>query len=188
MAAAAELDELRRVAVGGRALIFCGIDPGLDGAVAFYFEATGTEADGILVFDTPTVEVKKPKGGRRREYDVPAMRNLLNPAVPGLRYAVLEQGSPRPGEGVVSAYRIGLGIGLWRGLLTALGVAFQTEHPATWKARGGFRGLDKAAMRLRAQERFPMAPLARVKDHNRAEALFLAEYARRLYRERRGEG
>ncbi len=162
-----------------------GIDPGLAGAIAVI-------GDGFAVaWDTPVLEVKNGKK-RRREYEVPAMLELLceamdetyrpnGPRPPATNVtAVIEAVSPMPKEGVVSASRSGYGAGLWHALLVALEVPFRVVHPAVWKRAAGLIGKDKAYSRLVAGQRFPGIELGRVKDHGRAEALLLADYAKRL--------
>jgi crossover junction endodeoxyribonuclease RuvC len=161
---------------------YLGIDPGLSGALAVI------GPDGSHVWDTPVITVANGKK-HRREYVLAAMRTLVWDAAPppsgqqhgvGEVVAVIEAVSPMPKEGVVSAYRMGYGAGLWHGLLELLGVPFRIVHPATWKKAEGLTGKDKAYSRLEASRRFPGLELGRVKDHGRAEALLLADYARKL--------
>lgn len=159
---------------------YLGLDPGLGGAVGVLYDSE-TWAE---VWDTP-VTAATIRGRTRREYDLRAMWTLLNTALrwrgdgAGQSLAVIEAVSPMPREGVVSASRSGYGAGVWHGLLTAIGIPYRIVHPATWKRAEGLIGRDKAASRLEAQRRFPSVELGRVKDHGRAEALLLADFARK---------
>lgn len=162
-----------------------GIDPGRFGAVAVIDVVENGHArvrPSYRVRDTPTVEVVK---GKKRdwEYDIPAMHQiivsaLLEPNPSDQMCAVIEQCSPRPGEGVVSVGRLMAGFWIWWTLLTVSQVPRYRVHPAVWKRKQGLIGTDKNYSRLIAQQRFPLADLARVKDHGRAEALLIADYGR----------
>jgi len=147
------------------------IDTGEDGSVVSY-----------RTIDAPTIEVVKAKK-RRREYDIPAMHQLivsalLEPNPSDQMHAVIEQCSPRPGEGVVSSFRLAAGFWIWWTLLVVSQVPRRQVHPATWKKAQGLVGTDKNYSRLIAQQRFPLADLERVKDHGRAEALLIADWGR----------
>jgi crossover junction endodeoxyribonuclease RuvC len=50
--------------------------------------------------------------------------------------------------------------------------------PVTWKKALGLPGgaKNKGVVRARAQRLYPQAPLTRVMDHNRAEAIMIARY------------
>jgi len=80
-----------------------------------------------------------------------------------------------PGQGVRSMFTIGVGHGLFLGILAAVGLPYTRVRPAIWKRTLGL-GKDKEASRLRAQQLYPGADLRRKKDHGRAEALLLAWY------------
>jgi hypothetical protein len=53
--------------------------------------------------------------------------------------------------------------------------SFVEYRPSVWKKYFGLKH-DKNASRTLGLRHFPQAPLARVKDHDRAEALLLALY------------
>lgn len=154
---------------------YLGIDPGLGGALAC-LEPDGTAA----VWDTPVLTVQAP-GSRRREYDVAALVDLVRSCIapPGPLLAVVEAATPHPRDGKIGWLRTGYGCGLWHALLAACAVPYRIVPAATWKRAEDLAGRDKAASRLEASRRFPTVDLGRVKDHGRAEALLLADYARR---------
>lgn len=154
------------------ALVFVGIDPGLEGALAVLPQG--------LIFDVPTVLETSTAGRRQREYLPREMFLLLanlEAQYPGRVSAALEHVAAIPEMGRVSAFRFGFGFGLWEMALAAAGIPYTKVRPATWKSAvlAGL-GRDKAAARRRAQQLFPQAEalLRRVGDHNRAEALLLA--------------
>ena len=106
------------------------------------------------------------------------MTRLLVPYVGNDASVAIEESQSMPGQGVRSMFTIGLGFGVWLGILAALELPFTRVRPALWKTAIGLRGKDKEASRLRAQQLFPTADLRRKKDHGRAEALLLALYGR----------
>ena len=150
---------------------YIGIDPGLDGAVAVLPD--------LAVYDVPTAEV-----GGRREYVPVAMARLLRDLTDGEEtvFVAIERVQPFPKAGVVPMFRLGLGLGLWLGVLGALALPYDLVRPQDWKAAMlPGRQKEKEAGRVRALELWPAlaAELARKMDHNRADALLIAEYRRR---------
>ena len=152
-----------------------GIDPGLDGAVAWILP------DQVEVRVTPTIAAGK---AGRREFDTTGMFELLT------RYpidlAVIEAVGPMPKQGVTSTFRFGVGYGLWLGLLAALKIPHVAVTPQLWKkvVLAG-TAKDKAAAVQFASRRFPHVSLlpssrSKVPHDGLADALALAEYARRL--------
>ena len=73
---------------------------------------------------------------------------------------------------------IGLGMGVWLGMLATLGLAHPRVRPGVWKQVLGL-GKDKAAARLKARQLSPGADLRRKQDHGRVEALLLAYWGQR---------
>ena len=152
-----------------------GIDPGLTGAAAFI-----QQSGEAHVWDTPTVNVKKSNGKYRREYDEQGMATLIkaNIGFSRLIRAGIELAHAMPKQGVASSCKIGEGFGIWKGVLAGLGVSFEVVRAASWKKAMGLSS-DKETSRLKAIQMFPDIRLERKKDHNRAEALLIAEYIRR---------
>ena len=160
-------------------LIFIGIDPGKTGFVAIV-----TEHDLVAAEPTPTIKV-----GKKNEYNVPGMRNILADInEPGRQcHAILEKQQAMPGQGVSSMFSIGQGFGLWEGLLVGLGIPYTIVHPRTWKKEmlRDVPGDDPKGRSILACGRmFPEVSLLRTErcrkpDHNMAEAILLAEYGRR---------
>jgi crossover junction endodeoxyribonuclease RuvC len=161
---------------------FIGIDPGLDGAVAIL-------PDGILI-DTPTLTIQGKGKSKKRELNVHEMAGILRVAVRDLdlsyltAQAALEKVHAMPGQGVTSMFSMGKGLGVWLGLLAAFSIPTEVPTPQHWKKLmlDGM-GKGKDASRLRAILLFPHLSdkLSQKKDHGRADALLLAEYARRTF-------
>lgn len=162
-----------------------GIDPGKKGAVCFLDADSGRV---LLLADCPIL-----KAGDRVDFDVAAMAALLRRAeeftAPGGRsMVVLERSMSRPGQGRESIRVTGLGEGIWRGVVTALGFPLSVVHCSTWQHhcfRGqGLKGKAKEKSLLRAKMLFPslelIPPGRRVPSHDRAEAALMAWYAASL--------
>jgi crossover junction endodeoxyribonuclease RuvC len=176
-------------------MIYIGIDPGLNGAVAFINEdvlgnCKDTDGSGLLVevFDTPTLEVDS-SGKVRNKYNTAAMADLLAPylEIPpyqrGRSLVILESVHSMPKQGVASSFTFGEGLGMWKGIIAAYRLPLELPSPQRWKKEMmADMGKDKDASRLRAIQLFPVVAnrLDRKKDDGRAEALLLAEYGRRL--------
>lgn len=159
-------------------MIYLGIDPGLDGGLSSVGNVTSTNGIPCIVRD---------KGkGSKREYNLAAMRELLKDYLRvGLPlFCLIENVHAMPAQGVTSMFSMGFGLGAWHGLLTALEIPFETVTPQRWKkAMLDGTGKDKEASRLRALSLFPVFSdkLKLKKDEGKAEALLIAEYARRHY-------
>lgn len=153
-----------------------GIDPGLTGAIAFL------SGNGPMVEDLPVIangtnaKVKNVINGA-------ALAGLLRLYSMDIKVAYVEKVSTMPGQGVASNGSLMHSAGVIDGVLSTLGIPVVLVSPAKWKRAMGLT-TDKEASRATAQRLFPTMPLARKKDHNRAEALLLAEYGRRLSNEK----
>ena len=165
-------------------MIYIGIDPGLDGALAYI--STGGDPEDVRVYDTPTLVVQG-KNSHRRVYNLARMHQILSGIIgdkPSLRLdAYIENVHAMPGQGVRSMFTMGFGLGAWHGLLAALQIPYYPVTPQRWKKTvlDGM-GHDKDASRAQAVRLFPFVAdqLARKKDDGRADALLIAEYGRRM--------
>ncbi len=145
--------------------VYVGIDPGATGAMAVI--------DDLL----DTVSIHDFDDGRT----LIALKNL-----PKSSRIVLEKVSAMPKQGVASTFKFGANFGTWIGRLEALGLSFDFVTPQKWQKEvydsAPRKGVDKKRLSLdRARRLFPRAAgyLTRKKDHNRADALLMAEYCRR---------
>lgn len=164
-------------------MIYLGIDPGLNGALVALDPSSTVSL--VTIVDTPTLTVVG-KTGKRREYDTHAMAKALrefdDAAEPNEIFALAELVHAMPGQGVRSMFTMGRGVGVWEGLLCGIGIPFAFVTPQRWKkALMDGMGKDKDAARLTAMRLFPSiaGSFARKKDDGRAEAMLIAEYARR---------
>jgi len=159
-----------------------GIDPGLSGAVTVLDHAGAL----VALADTPTLTIGTTRG-RRQEYDVPGLVALLAPYAGPQAHVILEESQAMPGQGTRSMFTVGVGFGVWLGVLGTLALSHTRVRPATWKRALGL-GKDKEAARLKAMQLFPTADLRLKKHHGRAESLLLSHYGwqrqRQLYCDR----
>src|SRR5262245_27520595 len=109
------------------------------------------------------------KRGRKQAYDIPGLVVLLAPYSGPQSHVIIEEVQAMPGQGIRSMFTIGLGMGLWLGILATLGLPHTCVRPGVWKRRLGLSG-DKEQARLRAMQLFPAADLRRTPDHGRATA------------------
>lgn len=143
-----------------------GIDPGIQGAVAWVSPAGHL----IEVADLP---VQKIKG---RSVLMPAVLAAMLAKRPPA-HAYLEKVGTRPGEGAVGAFSFGRGVGMIEGVLAALGVPMTPVTPNEWKREQRLTA-DKGAARARAAQLWPglAGQFMRVKDDGRAEAALIARH------------
>jgi hypothetical protein len=160
---------------------WAGIDPGFTGAIAWLNDA----GRSITLVDTPVIEVPYVKNGKRRkrqEFDIREICKIFRANRPD--FVALESVTARSGQGVTSMFRFGHGLGMWEGVLTALGIDYAKVLPVEWKKKFGLLSKDKEknkdASRLFAIAEFPAQALNLrfKKHHGRADALLLAEYGR----------
>jgi hypothetical protein len=116
--------------------------------------------------------------------DVPVANRMVDAAGfvgileewPLIDAAIIEDVHSMPKQGVASTFRFGMGCGLLRGAIIAMGLPLHLVAPTKWKR---FFSLDSDAEKSRALaiRYWPgCRELSRKKDHGRAEALLLARY------------
>ena len=175
-------------------MVYCGVDPGLSGAIAVL--------DGNLVefHDTPTVSIKVGKS-LKNQMDPGACSLLISAIAQEHRdnvMVIIEKVAPMPSfnrsaEGVAeatrtmgatSAFNFGMGFGMWIGICAASLIPYQLVHPATWKRRI-MADMDKGkeAGRIKAMQLYPHTAerLKLKKHHGRADALLLAHFGKLTY-------
>lgn len=95
--------------------------------------------------------------------------------------ALLERVSAMPRQGVASSFKFGVSFGQLQGILAALGFRWEEVTPAKWQQAMKCRSKgDKNVTKAAAQRLFPDLKVT----HATADALLLAEHARRVYAER----
>lgn len=144
-------------------MIYIGIDPGKDGALA----VIARDRIGVIPFDI--AEYKNALDGLMGYED-------------GFR-CCLERVGAMPGQGVNSMFHFGENFGYIQGLLTAFEIPYELVTPQKWKKEFQITG-DKNSSIAVCKRLFPGVSLRRTDrcktDHDgMAEALLMAEYARR---------
>lgn len=142
--------------------IIMGIDPGVSGAVAFFFPMVHR----LAVDDVPVA------GGEINGYELARLVRMHRPTM-----AVIERVNAMSGQGVSSSFNFGRSYGDVRGVVSACDVPMHFVTPQKWKKHFGLSA-DKDESRLRAIRMFPNAAESfRLKKHDgRAEAALLALY------------
>ena len=153
-------------------MIYIGVDPGATGGFAVIMV---DGADGERV-DTAVGAMED--GCFFRTMRAVADDRLID------KFAIVEQVGSMPKQGVASTFKLGKQAGLIEGALSALKIPYQLVVPRKWKAEFGLNS-DKAKSCEVCKRLFPNVDLKRTKkcrkDHDgMAEALLMAEYARRI--------
>ncbi len=152
-------------------MIFCGIDPGITGAVA----AITGQGRVKLCAALPIM-----RNGKLAWCDGEELVSLLSgynePQWIGPGYHVtIERAQPMPKQGVSSTFGYGVMFG---SILQAMHWArVELVTASQWKRAMGLTS-DKQTSLDKARMLFPGVKLDRKCDHNRAEALLIAEWAR----------
>ncbi len=157
-------------------MIVIGIDPGLTGACAV-LDHNGLRA----VFDLPTMDIPDvgPKALVKRKLDGRTLRKQLletcaanEPVLAVVEAVGVMAGKNNSIQTQGSLLRT---LGAVENTLECLNLVVVYAPPKVWK---GFYGLkaEKNEARVIAQALYPDAPLKRVKDHNRAEAVLIAHW------------
>ena len=140
---------------------YIGIDPGKKGALA--------------VLENGAV--------RAYPFDETAYIAVLGQVDPRAAVCCLEHVGAMPGQGVTSMFHFGENFGFLQGLLRAYRIPFELVRPQKWKKAFSITGDKNSSIQV-CRRLFPEAsllrtPKCRKEDDNMAEALLLAEYARR---------
>lgn len=138
---------------------FLGVDPGQTGGLA------------VMNDDGSLCSIRKMPETERDVCDAFT-------ACPPLALAIIERVHSFPDQGVASSFKFGMNYGLLRGILVALGIAFEDTPPQTWQRymhclTHGNKNVSKA----RAQTLFPGFKIT----HCTADAVLIAKYAREKY-------
>ena len=158
------LRQRTRSDVSERILIVVGVDPGVTGAYAVHKRGAL-----IAVVDLPTHD------GR---IDGAALYSLLHWPEADDVVVYLENTQPMPKNGSIASFSLGLNTGIIIGVVQSLRHPLVRVRPAAWKRKMAVTKLDKNGLRGIARELYPewADHFARVKDHNRAEAVLISRY------------
>jgi crossover junction endodeoxyribonuclease RuvC len=148
--------------------VIIGIDPGLDGALAFWDMTT----KALRVVDMPVLVMQR-GGKNRREVDPHGLVEALR-GVDG--QAFIEQVWAQP-AGLYASAQLLLGYGIVLGTMAALSIPYTVVSPQRWK-RSLAVPKAKDGARARASQLLPQHAGAwvRRKDDGRAEAALIALY------------
>jgi crossover junction endodeoxyribonuclease RuvC len=99
-------------------------------------------------------------------------------------FAVVEHVGAMPGQGVTSCFSFGESFGWLQGVLDAMRIPYELARPQKWKKVFSCTS-DKNTSIAVAERLFPevdlrRTPLCRKPHDGKAEALLIAEYARRI--------
>jgi len=158
-------------------MIYLGIDPGVTGGIALLYADSSIKK--LVVLDIPTAQAGT--GKTKKEIDVAGLADMLRPYAQQIKLAGLERVHSMPQQSSQSGFSLGDSFGAIRGVLAALGIPVIRFEPARWKRHMKIpTGSDKEASRAFALSLFPAnaADLKRVKDHNRAEGMLIAQAAK----------
>ena len=90
---------------------------------------------------------------------------------------VIESVHSMPNQGVASTFKFGRAVGAIEAICESFFGTWFVVTPQRWKKDTGVTQDKDSALQL-ARQKFPNAPLGLRKDHNKAEALLLAEWLR----------
>ena len=168
--------------------VYIGIDPGLKGCIAV-ITPYGHLPD---LYDTPTTEyikrLTKKKTRKMNNYDLDSMvltaRSIRRVWDAHERYWFLEDVHSVPGFRSRPEVSLDRAVGLWEGIIEGLREELVLVKPKDWEKEFGLIGEDKDAAIEKALELFPginlKRPRARTNSSDRADALLIAAYGRRV--------
>lgn len=164
-------------------MIFIGIDPGLNGAIAFFDRDKGT----LFIYDMPTVEVvrnNKQKKEISAQLTVSMFTTFMSEFFSLSKNnitAILERVGGMPGQGVSSVFSFGRSVGIIEGILASYEIQTTIVSPQKWQKKVNVRG-GKDGNRQRAVELFPAyAHYFTLKKHDgRADAALMSWYGATL--------
>ena len=145
-------------------MVFIGIDPGKSGAMM----AINEKGDSVCSCPYGRDEYRNALRGLKAHFDC---------------RCVVEHVSAMPKQGCVSMFNFGENFGFIQGLLEAMSIPYELVRPQKWKKVFSCTS-DKntsisVARRLFPSIRLMRTPKCRKPDDGMAEALLMAEYARR---------
>jgi hypothetical protein len=146
-------------------MVIIGLDPGFSGAWGVINHHGEYVACGDMLHDERHIHANS------------IYREITNACQKEDRVCVLEFVSSMPGQGVASVFKFGMAYGAAISICERLG-DWRTVTPRVWKKALGLSKEKRESLDL-ARSLWPNAPLARVKDNGRAEALLIAEWLRR---------
>ena len=151
-------------------MIFIGADPGLrSGAIG----SVDHNGKFIYAYDIPADGDK---------INVLALKEIIyRIIVPGDAYMIcIEHVGVRPGQGISSSGKFMRAFGAIEAVAQLCSDRVEMVLPQAWKKTMGLKADKEESLRM-ARDLFPDAMLNLKKHHGKAEALLIAEYARRTF-------
>lgn len=151
-------------------MIFIGVDPGLRSGAIGSIDHNGKY---IYAYDIPA------DGDR---IDVKELKEIIYKLiVPGDSFLIcIEHVGVRPGQGISSSGKFMRAFGAIEATAHLVGDRVEMVLPQAWKKAMGLKADKNQSLKM-ARELFPSAMLNLKKHHGKAEALLIAEYARRTF-------
>lgn len=146
---------------------FIGIDPGKSGGIACIDTQSGISYT-VPYSDNDLIDMCRHESRRGNTDHI---------------MCCLEKVGAMPGQGVVSMFSFGQSVGYIKGVLESFRIPYQEITPQKWKKEFGLNS-DKAASAEVCRRLFPdisllATPRCKKPNDGMAEALLMAEYARR---------
>lgn len=166
--------------------MYCGIDNGINGGIVitdFYGEIIAKIATPAL--QTPQTASKK----SRRDYDIEGIKDFFKAYRANLEVVFLE--TPQYiSLGIHAISSTWKGYGIYCGMLTALGIEYESVGPQTWQRKiiADCEGEDTKAKALsyakkhRPEESWLATPRSRVPHDGMVDAFCIAEFGRKYLR------
>lgn len=152
-----------------------GVDPGVNGAIAFKYTTTGA----IEVIRIPKIVIKK--GKRSKGYiDIAELKQQISKHVLKPAIAYIEDVHAMPKQGVSSTFSFGESKGILEGLFLGMDIGIRLVAPNRWKAAmkvGNEK--NKALMQVKL-----LFPQLQIKTDDEAEAILIALYGYEQYKSR----
>lgn len=153
--------------------LYLGVDPGDSSGGVALIDANGRFVDAVRLTGTKANPLT-PRDLYRWVWEYGTL--------PGIDFAVLERVKAMPRDGGTSAFKFGASWGKLYMLLVSCGIPFDEPTPSQWQGAMNCRTKgDKKVTRNLAAKLWPETRVT----HWNADALLMAEYARRLAAERR---
>lgn len=148
-------------------MIYLGVDPGQKGALAVIWDGGSYAAWPWTTPRDMTALVAEVCLVTVRSHQVQVDTQCL---------ATIERSAGFPGMAKSSIAKLQNNLGIWEGIVVALGVPYEFVAPGKWqRALGCLSKGDKNVTKRKAQELFPRLKIT----HKIADALLIAEYCKR---------
>lgn len=159
-------------------MLFMGIDPGLDGAVA----VLNNDEEIVGIHDSRWIRV-----GTKRKHCSADMGDIIDKYTnrsDDIKCVGIEDVHSMPKQGVSSSFQFGRGLGIWEGIIAFCKFKMEFISPQKWKKEmlhGMQKGKDAAL--YKCQQLYPKSSYFKLKKHHgRADAVLIALYMVRKYR------